>query len=40
MKKIVLLTALTLSFLSACHTIAGVGKDVSAGGQHIENAAD
>lgn len=40
MKKLVILTAVTLAMLSACHTISGVGKDVSAGGQHLENAAN
>ncbi|MDF7675733.1 entericidin A/B family lipoprotein [Neisseriaceae bacterium ESL0693] len=40
MKKLVLLAAVTLAMLSACHTVSGVGKDVSAGGQHLQNAAE
>ena len=33
------LAALALG-LSGCNTISGIGKDVKAGGQAIENAAD
>lgn len=40
MKKLIVLAAITLSILSACHTVSGVGKDVSAGGQHLQNAAE
>ena len=32
--------ALTISTLSACNTIQGVGKDIQRGGQALENAAD
>lgn len=30
----------TLAFLSACNTVDGVGKDVSAGGQAIQKSAE
>jgi len=33
-------TALTLSTLSACNTIKGVGKDIQRGGEALEKAAD
>ena len=32
--------ALAVLGLSACNTIEGLGKDIKAGGQKIENAAD
>ncbi|OYV34360.1 MAG: entericidin [Thiomonas sp. 20-64-5] len=35
-----LLLAATLLSLTACNTVAGVGKDLKAGGQAITNAAD
>ncbi|OIQ79080.1 entericidin B membrane lipoprotein [mine drainage metagenome] len=35
-----LLLAATLLSLSACNTVAGMGKDLKAGGQAISNAAD
>lgn len=34
----VIFLALTLA-LSACHTMSGLGQDIKAGGQAIENAA-
>lgn len=42
MTKKLLAGALILGFiatLSACNTIEGVGKDVSSGGEHVEDAA-
>ncbi len=41
MKKTTLLSCLALlTLLSACNTISGAGKDVSAGGQDISHAAN
>jgi predicted small secreted protein len=42
MRKIAALLALAgfAVGLAACNTVEGVGKDVKAGGQGIENAAD
>ena len=37
---IVLGLCLSVVALSACNTMAGAGKDIKAGGQHLENAAD
>lgn len=31
---------LGVASLSACNTISGAGEDISAGGKHIENAAE
>jgi len=41
MKKIALvcLVVLTLTTLTACNTMAGIGKDVKSMGQSVENAA-
>jgi predicted small secreted protein len=36
----VLLLVATLLSLSACNTVAGMGKDLKAGGQAITNAAE
>jgi len=41
MRKIVAIAALTSVFLiSACNTVAGVGRDVSSAGTTVANAAD
>jgi len=45
LKRIVALAALAgfvtgLASLAGCNTVSGVGQDVKAGGQAIENAAD
>ena len=34
------LLALMMMFVAGCNTVEGAGKDVKAGGQAIENAAD
>ncbi|MBC6983186.1 entericidin A/B family lipoprotein [Caulobacter sp. 17J80-11] len=39
-KLIVLLAAAAALSVSACNTMAGVGKDTKAAGQAIENSAD
>lgn len=40
-KLVALLSLIGVAFaLAACNTIEGVGKDVKAGGQAIEKAAD
>jgi entericidin B len=42
MTKKILAWAIMLAFmsaLSACNTIEGMGKDVSSGGDHVEDAA-
>ncbi|NEX94819.1 entericidin A/B family lipoprotein [Caulobacter sp. 17J65-9] len=39
-KLIVLLAAAAALTVSACNTMAGVGKDTKAAGQAIENSAD
>lgn len=31
---------LGVASLSACNTVSGAGEDISAGGKHIENAAE
>ncbi len=36
----ILLTLLTSLSLSGCNTIKGAGKDIKAGGQNMENAAE
>jgi predicted small secreted protein len=36
----IVLLAATLMGLSACNTVAGMGKDLKAGGQAITNAAE
>ena len=38
--KLVVVLALAAFGLAACNTIEGLGKDIKAGGQKIENAAD
>jgi len=38
--KLAALLALAVFGLSACNTMEGLGKDIKAGGQKIENAAD
>ncbi|MDR2196284.1 MAG: entericidin A/B family lipoprotein [Gallionellaceae bacterium] len=37
---IVLLAALSLSVLSGCNTVAGIGKDMQKAGEKVEGAAD
>ena len=40
-RTIIMLTTLSLGLLTiACHTMSGVGEDVSAGGKGIEKTAD
>ena len=41
MKKVILAMTMVVSLLSltACNTVAGVGKDVSEGGQALQRAA-
>ncbi len=36
----VFLMLMAVIFLSACNTMAGVGKDIQRGGEALENAAD
>lgn len=40
MKKLILLSLAILGFLAGCHTVSGVGRDISAGGQAISNSSD
>lgn len=40
MKKLILLSVTVLGFLAGCHTVSGVGRDISAGGQAISNTSD
>lgn len=42
MKHIVslLLVAITITALSACHTMKGLGEDISAGGQDLAKSAE
>lgn len=40
MKKLIVLSLVIVGFLSACHTVSGVGRDISAGGQAISNSSD
>ena len=35
-----LLLCVTSSFLAACHTVAGVGKDVKEAGEEVEETAE
>ena len=35
-----LLLAITITGLSACHTMKGLGQDISAGGQDLTKAAE
>ena len=39
MKKLVLIAITSMLVLSACNTISGAGKDVSAAGNAVSNAA-
>lgn len=39
MKKLVLVALTSLAVLSACNTIAGAGKDVSAAGKKVSETA-
>ncbi|WP_325314518.1 entericidin A/B family lipoprotein [Kingella oralis] len=39
MKKLVLIAITSMLTLSACNTISGAGKDVSAAGNAVSNAA-
>lgn len=39
MKKLALIALTSLAVLSACNTIAGAGKDVSAAGNAVTNSA-
>lgn len=36
----VIMMLIAVSYLSACNTMAGVGKDIQRGGKALENAAD
>lgn len=40
MKKFILLSLAIVGFLAGCHTVSGVGRDISAGGQAISNSSD
>lgn len=40
MKKLVLIALTSMTILSACNTIAGAGKDVSAAGNAITKTAE
>lgn len=40
MKKLVLIALTSMAVLSACNTIAGAGKDVSAAGNAVTRTAD
>lgn len=40
MKKLMLLSLAIVGFLAGCHTVSGVGRDISAGGQAVSNASD
>lgn len=40
MKKLILLSLAIIGFLAGCHTVSGVGRDISAGGQAISNSSD
>ncbi len=40
MKKLIALLALGCAVLAGCNTMSGIGKDIQAGGQKLENAAD
>ena len=41
MKRLVLLSVLlSFTFLTACHTVAGVGKDVQEVGEEVEETAE
>jgi len=43
MKKLILICAVLLAncfLLSACNTVAGMGKDMQAGGKEIQKAAN
>ncbi|SEG22951.1 entericidin B [Nitrosomonas ureae] len=37
---ILMITLITITLLSACNTLSGVGKDVQKGGQAIEKSAN
>ncbi|SOD20918.1 entericidin B [Nitrosomonas ureae] len=37
---ILMITLITITILSACNTLSGIGKDVKKGGQAIENSAN
>ncbi|NUE67105.1 MULTISPECIES: entericidin A/B family lipoprotein [Snodgrassella] len=40
MKKLMLLSIAIVGFLAGCHTVSGVGRDISSGGQAVSNASD
>ena len=40
MKKLVLAAVVSMLALSACNTISGAGKDVSAAGHAVRNSAE
>jgi entericidin B len=40
MKKLMLLSLAIIGFLAGCHTVSGVGRDISAGGQAISNSSE
>ncbi|MCO6504543.1 MAG: entericidin A/B family lipoprotein [Snodgrassella sp.] len=40
MKKLILLSLTIIGFLAGCHTVSGVGRDISAGGQAISNSSE
>ena len=40
MKKLVLAAVVSMLALSACNTISGAGKDVSAAGHAVSNSAE
>ncbi|PTQ84069.1 Predicted small secreted protein [Nitrosomonas ureae] len=37
---ILMITLITITLLSACNTLSGIGKDVKKGGQAIEKSAN
>lgn len=40
MSKLLILSTVLLTFLSGCHTVAGVGQDIKGGGHAVSNAAE
>jgi len=40
MKKLLIVHLLAIGFLAGCNTIEGVGEDVEAGGEGIQDAAE
>ncbi|WP_066567136.1 entericidin A/B family lipoprotein [Snodgrassella sp. CFCC 13594] len=40
MKRICLLVLASAALLAGCNTVSGVGKDIKAGGQAVQNAAE